>query len=224
MPQDAKPNVKGGKKLPKAALPVGAVAVVLLVLYLKKKKAAEGETATGGSEREQLNRQSFIPVTGENVGGAGASGGGTAPGEGSGGLMELLKLQQAENKEQQALNREEGREQRKQEHEWLKELIGNLGTGGGAPHTGPPEGVTTAPPPPTAPPPAAPPPPPAPPPPAPPPPAPPPPAGCPPAFPNRGPHGCWRWSREKTGQGCSCHGYQNGTLECEHKVGGRCTF
>jgi hypothetical protein len=49
-------------------------------------------------------------------------------------------------------------------------------------------------------------------------------SGCPPDFPNRGPHGCWRWSRTKTPDGCSCHGYQNGMLECEHKVNGRCTF
>lgn len=205
---DAKPNVKAGKKLPKWALPVGAVGVVAAVLYLRKKKS--GEAAAEPSNTEQLNRQSFIPVTGENVAGVGASGGSgsSGSGEGSSNLMEFLKLQSEENKESRA-----------QEQGFFREVISTL-TGGGAPTSQAPAGVVQAP--------AqggATPSPPAPNPPAPNPPAPSPPKGnrCPPSHPYVGPHGCF--ANVTCGNGCAGHRYTNGTTECQHRgSGNRCTW
>lgn len=201
-----KPNVK---KVPKkAVIPIAVGVLVLLALYLRsRKKATEGNATELGTQG--LSNQSFIPVTGENVAGAGAGNIGAVPsneGSNNTALLELIKTERATQLERE-----------KAEKEFLRDLITNLGTGGGAPTTGGVTGVIATPPqggatPATGPAPG---------------PAPSPgptPHGCPPSFPNRGPHGCWRWSRTKTGQGCSCHGYQNGVLECEHKVNGRCTW
>lgn len=202
-PNTGKPKV-GGKKLPKWAIPAGAVGVVLIVLMLKKKQAANAGSATEPGA-EGLSNQSFIPVTGENVAGVGASGiGGFGGGESSSNdtlFAELLKS----NKEDQVA-------QNQANQEFLRSLVGNLGTGGGAPATSAPEGTVAAPAPqtqPAAPPVAA-----------------PKPAKAPqPAakcgvgahadFPNGSPPDCWRVSRTKSGGGCECHGHQNGQLACQ---------
>lgn len=210
-------------KIPKKfVIPIGVAVAIGLIVYLRKRKTSASSATEPGAEG--LTNQSFIPVTGEHTPGvgAGAYGGGGGTSENQGFVMELLKGNQESQREsskefqeyiasqnQQTLSSQEA------ERTFLRELLANLGTGGGAPSTPGGGGVVSAPPPPAAPP--APTPPPAV-------PAPPGPAGCPGDFPYRGPHGCWRWSRQKTGQGCSCHGYQNGVLECEHKVGSRCTF
>lgn len=211
-------------KLPKWALPVGAAVIIGGVIVLRKRKANQGQATEPGAEG--LSNQSFIPVTGENVAGVGAGNYGGTGENNNAFLAELLKGNAEQQREQSKQFQEYMRENNLQtqtgqeaERNFLRELLANLGTGGGAPTTGGAVGTVTAPP--VLAPPAA----PAPPAPAPsPPPAPPVASGCPASFPNKGPHGCWRWSRTKTGAGCSCHGYQNGVLECEHKVGGRCTF
>lgn len=221
-----KPSPKGVPK--KYLVPIGVAAAIVAVLMLRKKKTAAAGNATEPGT-EGLSNQSFIPVTGSNVGGVGAGNYGQT-GENQNFLMEILKgnqqTQQESSKEFQeyiASQNLGNRESQEAERNFLRELLANLGTGGGAPTSGggggvvvtPPQGGGTPPPAPTPPPPA---PPPAP-------PAPPPSNPCHnPAFPNHGPHGCWRWSRTKTGAGCSCHGYENGFLECEHTVNGRCTW
>jgi hypothetical protein len=215
------------KKLPKWVIPVVA-AGLLAVIVLRKKQSAGTKATEVGSEG--LTNQSFIPVTGENVAGVGAAN--YAAAEQSSNLQsiftqeqqrtqEYMKEQRQEQKETTEQFVRQGQEQREAERNWIQELISTLRTGGGAPSTPAGGGSTPVPPPPTqtpTPPPA--------PPPYTPPPAPAPPANpCHnPAFPNPGPHGCWRWSRTKTGSGCSCHGYENGVLECEHIANGRCTF
>lgn len=203
-PNTGKPKV-GGKKLPKWAIPAGAVGVVLIVLMLKKKQAANSGNATEPGT-EGLSNQSFIPVTGENVAGVGASGlSGVGGSEGGGNNTELLAEIIKGNKEDQVA-------QNAANQEFLRSLIGGMGTGGGAPSTAAPEGAVAAPAPqtqPAAPPVAA-----------------PKPAKAPtPAarcgagvhadFPNGTPPDCWRVSRTKSGNGCECHGHQNGQLVCQ---------
>jgi hypothetical protein len=203
-----KPKAPQGKKLPKWAIPVGAVAVVGIVLFLKKKQApTEGNATEPGTSG--LSNQSFIPVTGENVAGVGASGGGTV--ESGSNNTELLREIIKGDKESAV-------EQSKEQHLFFEQLIASLGTGGGAPSTPAPAGGVAAPPPESQPaaPPAVAPPAPAP---APPPPA-PKPAGCPGSFPLRGPHGCYH--DITCGNGCQGHRYQNGMTECQVKTGGKC--
>lgn len=213
------------KPIPKKwVIPVGVAVALAAILILRKKKASASSATEPGAEG--LTNQAFVPVAGEHVAGVGAGNyGGT--GENQGFIMELLKGNQESQRESSKEFQEyiasqnlQARESQEAERNFLRDLITNLGTGGGAPSTPAGVGVTPAPPPQTQPAPS-PPPPPAP---APPPPPAPKPAGCPADFPNRGAHGCWRWSRTKTGAGCSCHGYQNGVLECEHMAGGRCTW
>jgi len=194
----------GGKKLPKWAIPAGAVGVVLIVLMLKKKRAASEASATEPGT-EGLSNQSFIPVTGENVAGVGAglSGGGSAGGEG-GNNTELLTEIIKGSKEESAANAQSNREL----------IAALLGTGGGAPSSSGPQGTVQAGAPETQP--AAPPTPaPAPAPKK----APPPPdrcgAGSHADFPNGTPPDCWRVSRTRSGGGCECHGHQNGKLVCQ---------
>jgi hypothetical protein len=206
MPPDT-PKGKG-KKLPKWAIPVGIVVVIGGVLYIRKRKAAGQSGTEPGSEG--LTNQSFIPVTGESPASMGASGGGAGSPEGSIGgsnvsniaLLEMIKGErQTEN------------ERIKSEREFWEKTIANLGTGGGAPATGGSGGTVTAPPPEHASPTPA---------------APPPSRGgpkpmCPgpKGFPFQGPHGCYHISRTQH-EGCQCHGYENGTLSCQHKVHGVC--
>lgn len=210
------------KKLPKWVIPVGIAAAILIVLVMRKKANQAGANATEPGA-QGLTNQSFIPVTGENVPGVGAAGyGGNSNVEGL--LSRSLEQQQEQNKafteylKESALQTQTNdREQMEAQQRFATELISTLGTGGGAPMTGAPSGTTVAPPPeehwisPPAPPapPAAP---------------SPPASSCPPEFPMSGPHGCYRWSRTKSSDGCPCHGYQSGLLVCQHKHGGTCTW
>lgn len=214
------PTTPKGKKLPKWAIPVGIAVVIGGVIVLRKKKAATSSATEPGAQG--LSNQSFIPVTGENVAGVGAANYGEQSSHNNEGfLREFLQSQKEEAGTRRAEEKAENQSARERETSFYEKIIINLGAGGGAPTGAAPGGVVVAPPqggatpqpspPVIAQPPAQ--------------PAPPKPA-CPgpKGFPYQGPHGCWHWSKEKTAQGCSCHGYENGTLECEHKAGGRCTF
>lgn len=203
-----KPKAPQGKKLPKWVIPAGAVTVVAIVLYLRKKSSStEGNATEPGTSG--LSNQSFIPVTGENVAGMGSgggSGGGTVEGSSNNeeALRELIKGNQEANKESQQESRA-----------FFEKALERLGTGGGAPSSPAAQGGVTAPPPesqpaqqqrtpsPT--------------------PAPKPvpkPAGCPSSHPNSGPHGCFQ--NMTCGNGCAGHRYVNGTTECQTKTGGKC--
>lgn len=204
MADPAPPKGKIGKKLPKWAIPAGAVGIVLAVLILKKKQAANAGATEPGTEG--LSNQSFIPVTGENVAGVGAglsSGGGESGGaDNTAFLTEILKM-----------NKEESAERAQREREYWEHQRESLGTGGGAPSSPAPEGGIAVPTPMTQPPSPAPPPPKAP---GKPTPA---PARCGQGshkdFPNGTPPDCWRVSRTKSGNGCECHGHENGRLVCQ---------
>jgi hypothetical protein len=140
------PKVKGptGKKLPKWAIPVGAAGVVLVVLVLKKKSSATASNATEPGT-EGLSNQSFIPVTGENVAGVGASGAGLSGVGGETGNNEALLAEIIKG------DKEDRTTQEQQNKEFLGQLLANLGTGGGAPSTPAVSGGVTVPPPETQP-------------------------------------------------------------------------
>lgn len=200
------------KKLPKWAIPA-AVGVLLLIIFMRK-KANNNATEKGA---QGLTNQSFIPVTGENIAGAGAPSPGGGAGESTSLLAGLFQQSQEQNKAFQEYLREsqsEDRLARKEEGEaqrnFTTELFRQLGTGGGAPSTGAAAGSTVVQTPSTQG--------------GPTPPAPPASPECAPGFPFRGPHGCWRWSRVKGADGCACAGYQSGRLDCQHKRGGVCTW
>lgn len=203
MPDDPTPKGPKGKgKLPKWALPVGAVVILGGILYLRMHKKEEPASATEPGT-QGLSNQSFIPVTGENVAGMGAAGSGSVGSEGSSGTnSELLA--------------EIIRGNREAETRFREEVVNTLHTGGGAPTTPAPEGGFAAPPPPYYPTPA----------PAPAPAPPPPPrpsAKCPSSFPDYnpadgpvGPNSCYKYSRDRCpdkGRPYK-HVYQNGRVVC----------
>lgn len=178
------PKVKGVNK--KYAVPAVIIVGIALALYLKKKKAVEPSSVSGTEPGTQgLSNQSFIPVTGENVAGVGAGGGGTSE-SGSNNTQLLTEIIRGD--------RESNQEQIVQNQEFLKSIMENLRVGGGAPTETAPVGVVSAPPQGGATPP-----------PPPPPPAKPPPAKpSPPAF-----------TVIKCGNGCEGHKYKSGKVECQ---------
>jgi hypothetical protein len=198
-----------GKKLPMWVWIAGGGAVVVGVYIYKKKKEKEEEEPS----KNPYTAQSFIPVTAENVAGVGApqvSGGGVANTENLQFLTQLFQSQRETQREEEAGNRAFTAELLKTVRETASSQIPQVTvvTGGGAPASGPsaagpPSGGTpkSTPAAPT----------------------------CPSDFPNynpaRGaaPGACWRWSRT-TSNGCKCHGYKSGALECEHKSGGKCVW
>lgn len=137
------PKVKG-KKPPKWLIPVVVVAGIGLVLFLRKKSQASGTNATEPGA-QGLSNQSFIPVTGENVPGVGAGGyGGASGGEsGSGSLLDFFTGQLQSQEQQRIQQGLENKENRESEREFWKEIVGHLGTGGGAPVSGGNPGTIT---------------------------------------------------------------------------------
>lgn len=204
------PKVKG-KKIPPLAIGAAAIAAVGIVIYLRKKAASSTGTSSSEPGTEGLSNQSFIPVTGENVGGVGASGGGGSSNtNGEGALLgEVLKTniesEKEQNKEFQEFIANSDKENRESQAKFYESVTANLGTGGGsqaapgAPGTvtAPPESHAAAPSPPPAVPPSQP---------------------APPAKPAPPPY-----KIIKDGQGCECHQYSNHT-ECQVKTNGKCVW
>jgi hypothetical protein len=223
MPEPTPTTDTGGKKLNKTGIILIAAggAVVAYLIYKKKQESAGSNPYTN---------QAFIPVTGENVAGAGApftgAGGGSGGGSGSGEFISLLEQSQKENQQTmleflkneqqeraQAASQQYEREaaSRQSERELFRELFRGS-TGGGAPSSGqvntnggqasPPSGGSNAAPPP--------------------PPAPvvtgggpQPPSGngCPSNRPYRSSRGCY--SLRTCPNGCQGHDYGGGTVECQ---------
>jgi hypothetical protein len=193
---------KGGKKkLPKWAYVAGAVGVVGVIYYVKRHKESTEGQATPVADQGSTS-QAFIPVTGENV--AGAGGGGSLGGE-SGNSSALLGLVSEENKQNQEYQKEQSTALREylqsatQESQKRYEEIAKGLTGGGAPSSGqagsgagtasPPSGGSTSSPPP-------------------------PPSGTkPPSF-----HSI------KCPNGCEGHYYSPSHIECQTKVKGKCSW
>lgn len=129
------PKVKGVNK--KYAVPAVIIVGIALALYLKKKKAVEPSSVSGTEPGTQgLSNQSFIPVTGENVAGVGASGGGTT--ESSNNTQLLTEIIRGD--------RESTQEQNVQNQDFIKSIVEGLRVGGGAPTETAPVGVVAAPP------------------------------------------------------------------------------
>jgi hypothetical protein len=208
-----------GKKLPKWAIPVGIAAAVAIFIVLRKKPAKGKATEPGA---EGLTNQSFIPVTSENVSGAGASYYPTTPANNENLLVNFLKEQNEESAATRKEQQVENRESIERERNFFETILSNLGTGGGAPTAGGPAGVTVAPAPEAATPPTpqpvvAPTPAPTPAPPA------PPKAKCPSDFPDwnpangaPAPHSCYKYSRERCNNKAYPykHVYQDGHVVC----------
>ena len=188
------------KKLPKWAIPVGAVALGGGYLLYKKKKKDEESVKQG--EVNPYLAQSFIPVTAENVAGVGAV-------RGVGGEENNTALLDAQKENEQLIfsllenQQQASREREAANFEFIKALRETTTsvTGGGAPTGGAATGtvvatttggsspVTNTPQ-----------------------------GGCPSDFPLYNPapgKGCYRISRHKSPGGCICHGYKNGKLECQ---------
>jgi hypothetical protein len=213
MPDPTPTTDTGGKKLNKTGviLIVAGGAVIAYLIYKKKQESAGSNPYTS---------QAFIPVTGENVAGAGApftgSSGGSAGSSGE--FINALEQAQKENQENVTnflrANQEAERENRRSERELISGIIDKL-TGGGAPSSGqigtnggtaspasggtpeskpvPPSSTTASA---TAQ-------------------KPQPSSGshCPGSHPYQGSHGCYQNIR--CGNGCAGHRYQNGTVECQ---------
>lgn len=192
---------KATKKLPKwVFIGVGVAVLALIIIERNRRKTTEATNATEPGS-QGLTNQSFIPVVGENTPGAGASFGGSS-GEQFGNISQLFSQEQEQTREYMREQKQESKEQRAEEHAWLKEIIGNLGTGGGAPTGGTPPGVTPAPPPPGA----------------------TPGPGTPPVITGSSPQPKTSGESFKTikcGNGCEGHQYKTHT-ECQVKTGGKC--
>jgi hypothetical protein len=179
------PKVKGVNK--KYAVPAVIVLGIALALYLKKKKEVAPSEVSGTElgAGEGLSRQSFIPVTGENVAGVGASGSTESSTSSNTELLtEIIRGDRESNQEQNAQNQE-----------FLKAITESLRTGGGAPTETAPVGVVTAPPQYGA---------------TPPPSSPSSPAPKPPAKPSPP-----SFTVIKCGNGCQGHKYSSGKVECQ---------
>lgn len=178
------PKVKGVNR--KYAVPAVIVLGIALALYLKKKKEVQPSSVNATEPGTQgLSNQSFIPVTGENVAGVGASGGGTSTENGNNTQL-LTEIIRGEH--------ESSLEQSKENHEFMQSILSQLRTGGGAPTETAPIGVVAAPPQGGATPPPA-----------------PPPPGKPPAKAPPPPS----FTTIKCGNGCQGHRYSTGRTECQ---------
>ncbi len=200
------------KKLPKWAIPVAVAAAVGIIVISKKRKPSHSNATEPGSEG--LSNQSFIPVTGENVPGAGAN---YYPSQSSNSnesvLVNFLKEQNEERTTQRFEERQEGTAALEREQSFFADLISSLNTGGGAPTSNGAPGISVAPAPEAATPPT-------------PPPYTPPPTvapsiACPASYPiynpangAPGPHSCWRYSRDKCSGGKFKHAYEDGHYVC----------
>jgi hypothetical protein len=215
-PPEGTPTVGPRVSKKTTVLVIGSVLAIGALIYLMRKKK-QREEPTLGTEPGALTSQAFIPVTGENVAGIGAGGGGLSyggqpPQESNTALLEYIKS-----------NKEDTLKHEELERNFFAELINKLGTGGGAPGSqstpAPSPSPTPAPPyappsPPTPAPPYAPPQPPAP--------SPIPTAKCPSSFPlynpadgPPGPNSCYKYSRDRCpGPRPFKHVYENGRVVC----------
>lgn len=224
------------RKIPPWAWALIAVgAGTAFYLYKKHKEAQEikaSESTSSSTEQSTAvaSEEGFPYGAGEYPGGGYGGGGGGIAGPIAGAnesqqeFHELFGQQQTFEKEfltSQQTEQQSIAEQIRNSEESISKILGesikgvqtpptsgsgtiSSGSSGGAPSSPGPGGTTTAPPPPTQP-------------------------SCPSAFPNHnaakgavGPGSCWRWSRDKTGGGCACHGYQSGALECEQGKAPHC--
>jgi hypothetical protein len=206
---------KGAKKIPPWALAVGGIVVIGGVIYYKKHEKAPNESNATPTADQGLTNQSFIPVTGEGggVGAVGSSVGGT---EATGSLIELLKSQTQESKEQNQQIRQELKEEKTTFLETVRGLTGGgaptsqapagsvsatPGTSGSAPQSSPSTPASPAPPAPAA--------------------------KCPSNYPNEGTgggNGLKCYAVTKSSQGCECHHYRNGEYDCQVKQKGKCVW
>lgn len=214
------------RKIPPWAWALIAVGAGAAFYLYKKHKESQELAASSSSETNESNTTQVAPEEGYpySVGEYGASGGGGIAGpiasasESQQEFHELFGQQQTFEKEFLTSDQESQKsieEQLRTSEEGIRSQLEaatkatsgttvSAGSGGGAPSSPGPGGTTTAPPPATH-------------------------LSCPTAFPNHnaakgaiGPGSCWRWSKDKTGGGCACHGYQSGALECEQGKAPHC--
>lgn len=207
------------KKIPPWAWVVGAVGIgAALYLYKKHKEQTELTSETGSESSTEIvpEAEPYPYAVGEGAGGSGGGGSGAIGNAGEQPFTELFgSLLQGQ--------REMSQEQAEQQRSFLQTILEtqrsaveaqqsgttiSSGSSGGPPASGtgvvaPPKSVPAS--------------------------------KCPGAFPHlngsvAGPHTCYKdVSRGMTGPKgakatCTCHSYQDGHNECQHVVGGKCSW
>lgn len=198
MPEPIPTTDTKGKKLSKNAIILIVVGGGAFLLWYKAKKKKEEENGPPPGTNA-YTAQSFIPVTGENVAGAGASGGGSTVLREPEANQALIKAEEENLKTIAAYLTSAQKPYSESEHERQPVTI-NV-TGGGPPSNSQPGSAS----PPSGGSPGS---------------KPPPPHGtskCPSSHPHSGPHGCYRDEIDPHNHAYVCHIYQNGTKECVHK-------